>query len=1092
MRILRLAPVHAVQRGDEAKQAKRSPIWVAALAVAVIAAIVAPAGARAACEGTCTEEQAATGLANPPEWAEGRTIHFEPETIEASAYPPEALEGEGEGGPLLFKEAGSVQHTPKVYVIFWGSNFKTTEKGTETNTMLQNLLKGLTGTAYQGILTQYFDTTGRISSTVAPTFYFDESVKAPEKLNALKVEEEVSAAVSANKWTPETSAQFLLATAPGSTYETTTGCAYHGVTRASTKVTAGIVYDFVPYQGDEPFVAKGCLELGNPTKNPVFKTSKSASHEYAEAATDPLLNAWRSGEGAEISDICQAQNIVELPSGAWAQNQYDNHQNSCSHEDLNPPFAYAITGTASSIKSTESTLNGTVNPESLSSQYYFEYGTTKSYGSKTTEVSAGSGIKNVAASQLVSGLTPGTTYHFRVAEVNSTGTTTGEDRTFTTAAGSPPTVVTGSATGVTATEAILHGTVNPNGFSATDQFEYGTTTSYGTTVPPVAESAGSGVVAVEKGYVLTGLLPSTTYHFRIKGTNSNGTSLGNDATFTTSSLTPTFSSTFGSSGTGNGQFNQPTGIAVNPANGNLVVPDEGNNRVQIFNEKGEYLSQFGTFGTGNGQFNQPRGAGVDSKGNIWVIDTGNNRVEKFNEKGEYLSQFGTKGTGNGQFTTPKNLAVDSKGNVWVADSGNKRIEKFNEKGEYVCQFTAGTNPIGVFADTKGNVWSDNENETGAIEEHNESCGFVTSFVKRGSESGQVLEPKRLAVDANGYIWVPDAANNRVEVFNSKGEFVTKFGSFGSGAEQMNYPVGVGVDLRGNIWIDDNNNRIDHWKITSPWPPTFSSNFGSSGIGNGQFNQPTGIAVNPMNGNLAVPDEGNNRVQIFSEGGTYLSQFGSFGTGNGQFNQPRGAAVDSKGNIWVIDTGNNRVEKFNEKGEYLSQFGTKGTGNGQFTTPKNLAVDSKGNVWVADSGNKRIEKFNEKGEYVLQFSAGTNPIGVAVDANGNVWTDNDNETGAIEEHNEKGEFVKSFATRGSGNGQVSEPKRLAVDATGYIWVPDAANNRVEVFNEKGEYVTKFGSFGSGTEQMNYPVGVGVDLKGNVWVDDNNNRVDHWIR
>jgi len=772
--------------------------------------IAAPGHARAACSGECTEEQAETGLANPPEWAEGRTIHFEPETLGASAYTPEELEGEGEGGPLQFSEGGSVQHAPKVYVIFWGSNFKTTEKGVEDSTMLQNLVKGLGGSAYQGILTQYFDTSGHISSTVTPTIYFDESVKAPESLNAQRVEEEVSAAVSANKWTPETSAQFLLTTAPGSTYETTTGCAYHGVTRASTKVTGGIVYDFVPYQGDPPFSTNGCVEIGNPTKNPVFKTSKSVSHEYSEAATDPLLNAWRAESGAEIADICQAQNIVELPSGAWAQNEYDDHLNSCSHEDLAPPFAYAITGAASGIKGTEVTLNGTVNPENLASHYYFEYGTTKAYGSKTAEVSAGAGIKNVAATQLMGGLTPSTTYHFRVAEVNSTGTTAGEDRTFTTAKGSLPTVVTGSATGVTATEAILHGTVNPNGFSTTDQFEFGTTTSYGTTVPAVAEGAGAGTAAIAKGYVVVGLLPNTTYHFRIKGTSSQGTSFGSDGTFTTGALTPTFSSNFGASGTGNGQFNEPTGIAVNALNGNLVVPDEGNNRVQIFNEKGEYLSQFGTLGSGNGQFNQPRGAAVDSKGNIWVIDTGNSRVEKFNEKGEYLSQFGTKGTGNGQFTTPKNLAVDAKGNVWVADSGDNRVEKFNEKGEYVCQFSAGTNPIGVFADAKGNVWSDNENETGAIEEHNESCEFIQKFASRGEGNGQVREPKRLAVDANGYVWVPDAANNRVEVFNEKGEYVTKFGSFGSGSEQMNYPVGVAVDPRGNIWVDDNNNRVDHW------------------------------------------------------------------------------------------------------------------------------------------------------------------------------------------------------------------------------------------------------------------------------------------
>ena len=79
----------------------------------------------------------------------------------------------------------------------------------------------------------------------------------------------------------------------------------------------------------------------------------------------------------------------------------------------------------------------------------------------------------------------------------------------------------------------------------------------------------------------------------------------------------------------------------------------------------------------------------------------------------------------------------------------------------------------------------------------------------------------------------------------------------------------------------------------------------------------------------------------------------------------------------------------------------------------------------------------------------------MDSKGNVWSDNEDETGAIEEHNEKGEFVKSFATRGSGNGQVDQPKRLAIHVTGDLWVPEAGNDRVEVFGEKGEYVTKFG-------------------------------------
>ncbi len=1176
------------------------PIRRTALLVVLAALVVCFAGGSertfAWCKGPCNAEQRVTGLAQPPVWAKGKHVHFEPESKSAAAVEEEGGEtpvpgfGEGEGGPLLYHEGSGVQHTPKVYVIFWGSNFESTTEGKEVHSMLLKLYEGLTGSSYQGVLTQYFDTTGRVGSTVTVSSYIDKGVTAPSKLTEPKVEEEVASAISANKWTIEPTAQFVVTTAPGSTYESgfPGGCAYHFYTGA------GAVYDFVPYQGDKQFIENGCVETGNPSKNPIRKTSKSASHEYAEAATDPKVNQWFAASGNEIADICQSEEDLELPDGAWVQNQYDDHQNKCSHEDASPPHVYAITGSASTVTSTNATLNGTANPESSETHYYFELGTTKSYGLRTGEVSAGSGIANVAAKQAVCGLAASTTYHFRVAATNSTGTTFGEDKTFVTSAsggsGCPmasteaasgianteamlngtvnpdgletkyyfeygtssaygkktseasagsgtsnvkesqtvtglsagteyhfrivatnstgttygsdttfkttsskkPIVTTGSATGITATEAIVHGTVNPNGLSTTDQFEYGLTTSYGTTIPVPAESAGSGTTEVAKGYTLAALKPGTTYHFRLVGTNSEGTTDGKDATFTTATLTPTFSSSFGSSGAGNGQFDEPTGIAVNPTNGIVVVSDEKNNRVQEFNEKGEFIRAFGSEGAGNGQFKEPRGVAVDAKGNVWVTDTGNNRVEEFNEKGEYLSQLGSSGTGNGQFKSPKGLAVDAKGNIWVADSGNNRAQEFNEKREYIRQFSAGTNPIGVAVDIKGNVWSDNEDETGAIEEHNEKGEFIQKFANRGEASGDVLEPKRLSVDANGYVWVADGANDRVDVFNEKGEYVTKFGSFGSGSEQMDYPTGVAVDPRGKVWIaDDENDRVDVWKTVSPWPPTFSSTFGSSGSGNGQFNEPTGIGVNPINGTVVVSDELNNRVQEFNEKGEFIRAFGSEGTGNGQFKEPRGVAVDAKGNVWVTDTGNNRVQEFNEKGEYLSQFGTNGTGNGQFKSPKGLAVDAKGNIWVADSGNNRVQEFNEKREYVRQFSTGTDPVGVAVDANENVWSDNEGATGAIEEHNEKGELLQKFAGSGSGSGQVDEPKRIAV-AGGDIWVTDAGNDRVEVFDERGEYVTQFGTFGSGSEQMDYPVGIAVDPRGNVWITDNNDRIDHWIR
>ncbi len=118
----------------------------------------------------------------------------------------------------------------------------------------------------------------------------------------------------------------------------------------------------------------------------------------------------------------------------------------------------------------------------------------------------------------------------------------------------------------------------------------------------------------------------------------------------------TYVSTFGSSGSGNGQFNDPEGIAIDKS-GNIYVADSRNNRIQRFDANGNYLSQFGSAGSGNGQFSYPVGIAFDSTGNIYITDVGNNRVQKFDANGNYLSQFGSYGGGNGQFFAPYGVVV---------------------------------------------------------------------------------------------------------------------------------------------------------------------------------------------------------------------------------------------------------------------------------------------------------------------------------------------------------------------------------------------------------------------------------------------------
>jgi YD repeat-containing protein len=105
-----------------------------------------------------------------------------------------------------------------------------------------------------------------------------------------------------------------------------------------------------------------------------------------------------------------------------------------------------------------------------------------------------------------------------------------------TLAGSAPTVTTSAATSVTSTTATLNGTVNPNGSSTTAYFQYGTTTSYGSTT--ASQSMGSGTSAVAASANLTGLTAGGTYHFRIVAINSAGTSYGSDMSFIASSTPP--------------------------------------------------------------------------------------------------------------------------------------------------------------------------------------------------------------------------------------------------------------------------------------------------------------------------------------------------------------------------------------------------------------------------------------------------------------------------------------------------------------------------------------------------------------------------
>lgn len=189
-----------------------------------------------------------------------------------------------------------------------------------------------------------------------------------------------------------------------------------------------------------------------------------------------------------------------------------------------------LTQPATDISIQEATLNGTINANDLNTTINFEYGLSETYSS-TVNGSPGliSGNSDINSHSVISGLSTGTLYHFRVKAVNALGTNFGKDLTFTTL-GKIPTVETLAPSDISTEGATLYATVNANDLNTTVSFEFGTSVSYGTTYPGTPELV-TGHLYCYISSVLTGLFPNTFYHFRVKATNELGTVYGDDVTF---------------------------------------------------------------------------------------------------------------------------------------------------------------------------------------------------------------------------------------------------------------------------------------------------------------------------------------------------------------------------------------------------------------------------------------------------------------------------------------------------------------------------------------------------------------------------------
>jgi DNA-binding beta-propeller fold protein YncE len=143
--------------------------------------------------------------------------------------------------------------------------------------------------------------------------------------------------------------------------------------------------------------------------------------------------------------------------------------------------------------------------------------------------------------------------------------------------------------------------------------------------------------------------------------------------------------------TGDGQFYGPHGISMDSRGKNVYVADTKNNRIQVFDRAGNFITKWGEYGTHDKQFILPSDVAVDPRGkNVYVADTKNNRIQVFDSVGNFSTKWGALGRGNGEFYQPSSVSVDSSGDfVYVGDQKNERVQKFTTNGTFISKWGSG-------------------------------------------------------------------------------------------------------------------------------------------------------------------------------------------------------------------------------------------------------------------------------------------------------------------------------------------------------------------------------------------------------------------
>jgi sugar lactone lactonase YvrE len=341
---------------------------------------------------------------------------------------------------------------------------------------------------------------------------------------------------------------------------------------------------------------------------------------------------------------------------------------------------------------------------------------------------------------------------------------------------------------------------------------------------------------------------------------------------------------------------------------------------------------------------------------------------------------GENGGASDEFNDPEGVATDAAGNIWVAETNGQRIQKLDPSGKFLLAI--GKNVNLVAGATNFDVCTVAQDCQPAV---------------AGALNGQFNDPRDVATDAAGDVYVADGLNNRVEKFDSSGNLLSVIGSGGGHGGELDLPTGVSTDAQGDVYVaEEGSNRISKFDAAGHFLLAFgkdvvtgggtgfevctaaaSCKIGAQGTLGGELTEPHAVAPD-ANGNLYVVDSDSHRVEKFDASGNFLLAFGEdvdsaqAGTGfeicmvaanckaglpgdqAGAFNFPEGIAADAAGNVYVSDLENGRVEEFDSSGALLRVI-TSSASSG-LRSPAHVFTDAAGDLYVADAGNSRIQEF----------------------------------------------------------------------------------------------------------------------------------------